>query len=103
MISFTVFSISEKCRQYKIADAMLEHCDNGTSSCSQMFFKTDVFKNFATFTGKNLYWSYFLMKLHTFRLLLKSRFLFLVSYDLLVTKPKNSAISFCCLRLISSF
>ena len=28
---------------------------------SQMFFKIDVLKNFAMFTGKHLYWSYFLI------------------------------------------
>ena len=33
------------------------------SSRSQMFFKKDVLKNFANFTGKHLCWSLFLIKL----------------------------------------
>ena len=33
-----------------------------TSSCSYMFFKIGVPKNFAKFTGKHLYWSLFLIK-----------------------------------------
>ena len=33
----------------------------------QMFFKIDVLKNFAIFTGKYLCWSLFLIKLQTFR------------------------------------
>ena len=33
------------------------------SSRSQMFFKIDVLKNFANFTGKHLCWSLFLIKL----------------------------------------
>ena len=37
------------------------------SSRSQMFFKVDVFKNFAIFTGKHLCWSLFLIKLQAFR------------------------------------
>ena len=36
-------------------------------SCSQMFFKLVVFKNFANFTGKHLCWSLFLIKLQAFR------------------------------------
>ena len=35
------------------------------SSCSQMFYKIGVLKNFAKFTGKHLCWSHFLIKLHT--------------------------------------
>ena len=31
---------------------------------SQVFFKTDVLKNFAIFAGKHLHWSLFLIKLH---------------------------------------
>ena len=37
------------------------------SSCSQLFFKIDVLKNFENFTGKHLCWSFFFMKLQTFR------------------------------------
>ena len=33
------------------------------SSCSQVYFKKDVLKNFAIFTGKRLCWSVFLIKL----------------------------------------
>ena len=36
-------------------------------SCSQMFFKIVVFKNFANFTGKHLCWSLFSIKLQAFR------------------------------------
>ena len=34
-------------------------------SCSQMFFKTEVFKKFAIFTGKHLCWSLLSTKLQT--------------------------------------
>ena len=34
---------------------------NFKSSCLQMFFKTDVLKNFTMFMGKHLCWSYFLV------------------------------------------
>ena len=34
---------------------------------SQMFFKINVLKNFAYFTGKNLFWGLFLIKLQTFK------------------------------------
>ena len=34
------------------------------SSCLQRFFRVDVFKNFAIFTGNHLCWSRFLIKLH---------------------------------------
>ena len=37
------------------------------SSRSQMFLKIGVFKNFAIFTGKQLCWSLFLIKLLGFR------------------------------------
>ena len=37
------------------------------SSRSQMFFKIDVLKNFAIFTGKHLCWSLFLIKLQAFK------------------------------------
>ena len=37
------------------------------SSRPQMFFKIGVLKNVAIFTGKNLCWSFFLIKLQTFR------------------------------------
>ena len=33
------------------------------SSCPKMFFKIDVFKNVANFTGKHLCWSLALIKL----------------------------------------
>ena len=36
-------------------------------SCSQMFFKIGVLKNFAIFTWKHLCWSLFLTKLQTWR------------------------------------
>ena len=32
---------------------------NNRSSCSQMFFKIGVHKNFGNFTGKHLCWSFF--------------------------------------------
>ena len=38
------------------------------SKCSQLFFKIDVFKNFALVTGKHLCRSLFLIKLQIFRL-----------------------------------
>ena len=38
----------------------------GRSSSSQMFFKTSVIIFFAIFTGKNLCWSLFLIKLQAF-------------------------------------
>ena len=37
------------------------------SSRTQLFFKTGVIRNFAIFTGKYLYWSLFLLKLHALR------------------------------------
>ena len=37
------------------------------SNCSQMFFKIGGFRNFTIFTGKQLCWSLFLIKLYTFR------------------------------------
>ena len=37
------------------------------SSRSHLFFKIDVHKNFTIFTGKNLCWNLFLMKLQAFR------------------------------------
>ena len=40
---------------------------NVKSSRSQMFFKTDVLKNFAIFTEKHLCWSLFLIKLQALR------------------------------------
>ena len=41
------------------------------SNRSQMFFKTNVSKNFTNFTGKHLCWSFSLIKLQAFRSLLK--------------------------------
>ena len=40
---------------------------NFKSSRSQMFFKIDVLKNLAMFTGKHLCWSYFLIQLQGWR------------------------------------
>ena len=40
---------------------------NFKSSRLQMFFKIDVLKNLAMFTGKHLYWSYFLIYLQGWR------------------------------------
>ena len=37
------------------------------SSCSQMFSKLGILKNFANFTGKHLCWSFFLIKLRALR------------------------------------
>ena len=39
----------------------------GSNSRSQMFFKTDVLKNFAIFTGKHLCWNLFLIKFQNWR------------------------------------
>ena len=39
------------------------HVGKRLNGRSQMFFKTGVLKNFAIFTGKQLCWSLFLMKL----------------------------------------
>ena len=39
---------------------------NNRSNLSQMFFKIAILKNFANFTGKDLYRSLFLIKLQTF-------------------------------------
>ena len=51
-----------------------DHCDQWLfqeiffiifrSSCTQMFFKIGVIRNFAIFTGKHLCWSLFSIKLH---------------------------------------
>ena len=38
------------------------------SSCSQMFLKIDVLKNFSVFTGKHMYLTLFLIKLQLRRL-----------------------------------
>ena len=38
------------------------------SSCTQLFFKTGIIRNFAIFTRKHLSWSLFLIKLWTLRL-----------------------------------
>ena len=43
------------------------HSSNFKSSCSQMFFKIVVLKNVAIFIGKHLCWSYFSIKLLTWR------------------------------------
>ena len=41
--------------------------DTFRSSRLQMFFKIGVLKNFATSTGKHLFWSFFLIKLRVWR------------------------------------
>ena len=41
---------------------ILAHVRKRSNSCSQMFSKTDVLKNFAIFAGKSLWWSLFLIK-----------------------------------------
>ena len=38
-----------------------------SSGCSQIFFKIDVLKNFANFTGKHLRWNLFLITLQVLR------------------------------------
>ena len=40
---------------------------NFRSSCSQMFFKVGILKNFANVTGKELDWSLFLINLLALR------------------------------------
>ena len=40
---------------------LLAHVRKHSNSCSQIFSKTSVFKNFAIFTIKNLCWSLFLI------------------------------------------
>ena len=54
---FGYFSLSEYAEQ----DILVKL----RSSCSQMFFKIGVFKNFTNFTNKHLCWSIFLAKLQT--------------------------------------
>ena len=41
------------------------------NSRSKILFKTDVFENFANFTGKHLWWTLSLIKLQAFRPSLK--------------------------------
>ena len=50
----------EKCTSCNLITKLLYR-----SSCSQVFLKIGVLTNFVIFTGKNLYWSLFLIKLHT--------------------------------------
>ena len=45
------------------------------SSGSQILFKIGILKNFANFTGEQLCWSFFLLKLKAFRPLLRTPFL----------------------------
>ena len=75
------------------------------SSRSQMFFKIDVFKNFAIFTGKQLCSSLFLVKLKSFSpaTLLKKDTniyfsIFLLSLNMLLGNGKSYQI-----RLINNF
>ena len=51
---------------------LLAHVGKGLNSHSQMFSKTGALKNFAIFTGKDLFWSLFLIKFQDWR----STFLF---------------------------
>ena len=41
---------------------LLNMCLKSRNSRSQLFFKIDVLKNFAIFTGKHLSWNLFLIK-----------------------------------------
>ena len=71
----TIILISEKIRPYiyfeiSVTKYMLKVFIKNmcpTSSRSQMFFKIDVLKNFADFTGNYLFWSLFSIKLQVFR------------------------------------
>ena len=47
--------------------AHVKCCLKFRSSCSQMFFKIGPLKNFVNFTGKDLRWSLFSIKLQAFR------------------------------------
>ena len=46
---------------------LLAHVEKRSNSRSQMFSKTGVLKNFARFTGKNLYWRLSLIKFQDWR------------------------------------
>ena len=46
---------------------LLAHIEKRSNSRLQIFSKTGVFKNFAIFTGKNLCWSFFLIKFQNWR------------------------------------
>ena len=48
---------------------LLAHVGKRSNSCLQMISKTDVFKNFAIFTGKKLCWSLFFIKFQDWRLI----------------------------------
>ena len=50
---------------YQVTDALNYYLFR--SSHSQMFFKIDVLKNFANFTGKHLCWSLFSIQLQALR------------------------------------
>ena len=54
------WNIHEK-RRTSICLCRYLHTNHRRSSRSQMFFKTDVLKNFAIFKGKHLCWSLFLI------------------------------------------
>ena len=49
------------------------HVGKRLNSRSQMFFKTGILKDFAIFTGKQLCWSLFLIKLKDWRLAFSSK------------------------------
>ena len=61
-----IFSFSPiKCNEIGQSHTNQERSFRG--SHLQMFFKTDVFENFAIFTGKHLCWSLFIIKLQASR------------------------------------
>ena len=50
------------------------------SSCSQMFLKIDVLKNFSVFTGKHMYLTLFLIKLQLRRLAALCIYIYIYTY-----------------------
>ena len=68
---YNLYSISYTCHIINmyiyISLYMWSYVAYDKSSRSQMFFKIDVFKNFAMFTTKDLCWSLFLIKLQVWR------------------------------------
>ena len=56
---YLIRKVEEKCKVVVIGFSRINH--------SQLFLKIGVLKKFAIFTGKNLSWSLFLIKLQTFR------------------------------------
>ena len=59
------FDIKRRCTRDKKKRKIVEidYDLKDRNSCSQMFLKIGVLKNFANFTGKHLCWSLFLIKL----------------------------------------